>query len=236
MLLDTYQVFPASNNYKGVVDPSRFETLAKKMITKYGVEPDPATVTAFTLQLVKKYKSANTQEGVCGGMVCDWAFGYLDTGNPERPPNLASTRINQGHALGTTFKRAVQGKEDAISVAVQKMYRNRGLYLTSMLTKEAFPANTSDFKLITEKLINWIDLTSEVPFFLDLEVKLGSNQGRHAIGLVNHHGRFYILDPNCGLYGFNDRDTAQREINNHLIAIAIPNSSLALEAIGTLIA
>jgi hypothetical protein len=235
MLLDKYQVFPTSNNYKGVVDPSRFERLAQKMITKFGLEPDPATVKTFMLQLIKKYNSVNTQEGVCGGMVCDWAFGYLETGNPERPPNMASARLNQGAALGTIFKRAAQDKEEAVSVAVKKMYLNRGLYLTTIINGDVFPAHTTDFKLITEKLINWIDLTSEVPFFLDLEAKSGANQGRHAIGLLNHRGCFYILDPNCGLYGFNGRDAAQREINNHFIAVAVPNSSLEFKAIGTLI-
>jgi hypothetical protein len=154
-------------------------------------------------------------------MVCNWAINYLGSGDPESV-DLVEAKLLQGEMLTTAFKRLALDKDSALSTATDKLYGKRGASLKAMVSNQMFPLNKREYNTATAYMIDWVTLVDQVPFLLT--ISLGT--GNHAIGLLYHDGSYYICEPNEGIYKFENKDVALREVNNHLIASNIRSNTV----------
>lgn len=223
-----YQRKPLKNTEKGVPDPARLLGLARRYLQRAGVtNPSSQAIEAEAATFAGHYKRHVTQIGTCAGMVCNWAINYLGSGDPESV-DLVEAQLLQGEMLMTGFKRLIMDKDNATSAAADKLYAKRGASLKAMVSNQMFPINKREYSTATAYMIDWITIADYVPFLLTISL-VGGN---HAIGLLCHDGSYYICEPNEGIYKFENKDVALREINNHLIASNIrANSAWNLNAI-----
>jgi hypothetical protein len=224
-----YQRKPLSNMVRGVPDPARLDGLALKLLQREGaINPSPELIKQGAARLALAYRNHVNEVGMCAGMICNWALNYMSSGDPESV-HLDAAQLLQGEMMMTGFKRMMMDKDHAVSVAEKKMFLNKGMFLTTVAKNQLFPSKTVEFKLATVQMLNWIELADNVPFVLT--VSLGSV--KHAIGLLCYQGSYYIVEPNHGIYKFEDRDIAVREMTNHFISTGVPPSSpWKLKAIG----
>jgi len=239
MPLNQYLVYETNNRTYGVPDVTKIDRLAQEVCVSSGVT-DPAVVQQMKWGLFRKYKQHATKDGVCAGMVCNWAYNYLSTSDPESPVEIASARLLQGKYMMSQFKQAVRqtmiapdtnGGTANKDAAEDKMFKKKDMVLWTIVQEERFPPQTHKFKDQTSKILDWVEFIDTVPYLLSVEMKDGQQVGRHAMGLLCFPPCFYLLDPNIGLCRFGDLSKATIEINNHFIKICVPNSTWYLKAI-----
>ena len=221
-----YRVYETDNVARGLPDLGRLQGLARRLAAQrllalnIGIDDllpgaFEAAVRDNVLRLTEAYDGFTHEErGVCGGWVCNWAYNYLTTNEPESPVTLDEARRLQGHDEMTLFKRTEAKKTKSVkSVARQKMYQSKYMSLTKVIKDGKF---LEDFRFMraTTQMIDCIVQTPHAPFLLSVRPKGG---GGHALGLLYHPPTYYFLDPNEGLFKFQTRQKALDEINKHFI-------------------
>jgi len=239
-----FRLYETSNAGYGEPDYDRLKGLATKWLMKQlgqsRNELDQNQVLVFIEEFHKRYKKKTTEtEGICAGMVCNWAWNYLSTNNPEIKPDENVSRRLQGGAEMTSYKRAAMNKEDPTGVAKQKMYRKFfawPMVVEKEMAAQQFPSATWQFGTSTTQMVNKVMEKEHQPFELSVRIKAPDRDGKvteggHAIGLLYHTPTFYVLEPNYGLYKFPQSERAQQELNNHFIQKCPPQSPWELTKI-----
>jgi len=238
MPLNQYLVYITDNRTTGVPDVTKIERLAQEVCESSGVT-EKVAVQQVKYGLFRRYKLA-TRDGVCAGMVCNWAYNYLSTSDPESPVEIGSARLLQGKYMMSQFKQAIRqtmiapgpnGGAANTRTPEDKMFKKKSMVLWTIAQEERFPPRTDKFKDQTAKILDWVEFIDTVPYLLSVEMREGQQVGRHALGLLCLPPRFYLLDPNIGLCKFGGLEKASMEINNHFIKTCVPNSTWYLKAI-----
>ena len=223
MLNKRYRVFETCNEVAPLPDMARLEGLARRMCARTGAQD--AQVGPIKQTLWRMYVDSNQRGGVCGGMVCEWAFNYLITGDADIPPSQRESALLQRDMEMTFFKRGMMDKEDANKAAQTRMYASRSLVLSTVERSQALPAQTMHYRATTEQIVN--ALTHATPHLL----AVAPRGGRHAIGLLCHHQDYFVLEPEHGLFRFKQKQAMVNELNNHFVQVLPVRSVWKLKAI-----
>lgn len=225
MLNIKYRVYETHNNAMPIIDESRLEKLSQRICASEGLGAD--TVPLIKQHLLKMYTQQNQEAGICGGMVCEWSWIYLITGDIIDRPNQTAAAQLQGQLQITRFKRLQLSKiVHPNAVAQNKMYANQGLNLTKVIRTQSFPAKSQDYYATTTQIAD--ALTVATPHLLSVSPQ----GGRHALGLLCHtNGQYYVLEPNQGLFNFKTKGEFIRELNNHFIQLLPKQSTWKLKSI-----
>lgn len=182
---------------------------------------DEAYMEAF----FRKTITDSLQAGICGGMVCEWAWEYLITDDPVCVPGITESAKLQGLNSMTVFKRGMMQKDKDIAVGRNKMYESMGLGLTKVISHQVMPETTEKFIDMTKDLAT--KLQEKVPYLLSISPQ----GGKHAIGLTRLNGRFFVLEPNQGLFGYAGERTFSIQLANHFKQILAARSPWKLKSI-----
>jgi hypothetical protein len=222
-----YRVYATNNTYRGIPDIGRLSGLARRYCAAYFRTEDPRLINLQESAFFKMYCDSRSEGGVCGGMVCEWAFQYLQTRDPVLEFSPIEAVLLQGDAAMTGFKRTAMDKRDPNGTARTKMYSSKGLQLSPLLDSHPFPDMTFRYKEVTANIIAKIGQMDATPMLMSIEVQ----GGRHAIGLLGHGGSYYLLEPNQGLFKFDSVEVFFRELNNYFIRHVQKNSTCSLWSI-----
>jgi len=204
-----YRQFAANNTAQATEYAKYVNRLTMHYWGQAGMQPTANPITARVLGGLELQQKARDElekarsSGICGGMVCAWALGYLHIGDHLIHQKLAEDL--QGRAIGRiltnhTVKHVPEAQ--AISAARKKMYDFVNLALSPSI-RSSFPIQKPLYqKQVALTIFDQLGLHPRTPHLMLLEIATGPHPGNHAIGLVLDGGHAYVLEPNQGLYRF----------------------------------
>jgi hypothetical protein len=226
MLNIEYRKIPTTNNHNADLDMGRLKGLARRYCAwKRTTDVNFKLTEDYMEEFFRKTITESMQGGICGGMVCEWAWEYLITDDPVCVPGIKDSAQRQGINMMTVFKRGMMQKDDDIKVGRQKMYDSMGLGLTKVIGHQTMPDTTEKFVDMTKEIAT--KLQERVPYLLSIS----PSGGKHAIGLTRLNGRYYVLEPNQGLFGYAGERTFTIQLANHFRQILAVRSAWKLKSI-----
>jgi hypothetical protein len=226
-MLIRYRLEKTDNNVDSVPDFTRLRGITARLCAERSVLPTPEILDHFEDILVQRYNLLQKEGGICVGMVCEWAWKYLITHDPALAPKQMPSQRHQGHAFLTVFKRTYKGKidDDTAAIAERKLFEHQGMTLSDVRSK-MLPDVTVKFGAVISEIADL--MKPETPFLLSVPPMSG---GRHALGLLEHDGAYYVLEPNEGLFRFSNRVVFEDNLNNHFIQKFRPEREWKLKSI-----
>ena len=227
-MLVKFRLERTDNNIGSIPNFSRLRGLARRYCAGQKLEPTEANLDHFQGLFELNYHALEKEGGICVGMVCEWSFVYLMTGDPARKPQQAPSQMHQGDAFITVFKRVFMAKlDDTTAIAERKMFAKHGMTLTALRSKP-LPGNTVQFAATVQEISSLLESVSGLPCVLSVPPISG---GRHALGLLQHGNDYYVLEPNEGLFRYPNRTVFEANLSNHAIQKFSPGKDWKLSAI-----
>jgi hypothetical protein len=226
MLNIEFRKIPTANHHTADLDMGRLKGLARRYCAwKRTTDVNFKLTEDYMEEFFRKTITESMQGGICGGMVCEWAWEYLITDDPVCVPGINDSAKLQGINAMTVFKRGMMQKDNDIKVGRTKMYDSMGLGLTKVIGHQTMPETTEKFVDMTKEIAT--KLQERVPYLLSIS-PLG---GKHAIGLTRLNGRYYVLEPNQGLFGYPGERSFTLQLANHFRQILAVRSAWKLKSI-----
>jgi hypothetical protein len=219
-----YRIAITTNNVRPSPDPDGLFALARRYANKHQPGKQDVQLAPLVTWFMDE-RDRSEREGICGGMVSEWAWGYLIGGEPSDLPTQDQSMRAQAAFQMTAQEGLIMEEPHARSIAQSRMYADKQLVLTRIIGHKPLPADLRQFPQAVTEIAN--QLVDAVPFLL-VVCPVG---GRHAMGVTLHQSAYYVLEPDRGLFRFKNRQTFETELSNFFKQILKPGSQWKLKRI-----